>query len=459
MATVYQRCKSDKRNANYPCNTPRCGHPWTVRYREPGGTRAERQPTFEKKTQAGAFAARLERDKYEGYFLDPKRGDIPLHAYAPDWLERQVISDGTYRNYESFLRIHFMPALGTKTLIAIQTKDIEAFVSAVSRKLSPSTVRDRMKMVSSIFKTAFKEKRRADNPTDGIKLPRTSTHAVDDDEILTLHEVDLIAKQISPQYRLTIYLQAGLGLRISETLAFSADCHRDGFVRVRRQVSTKAHRKDCTTRFIPLKHRAEGEYRDIPTPAFLTEEIDAHLRDWGTTTVGDIEVLFAPRERGKGIMPTANTYSYHFRKALKDAGITKPDGSPKYTPHGLRHFFTSTALAHGIPLHEVSRWLGHRPIKTTVDVYGHLVPASWDRCRTIMHNALRPESPQPDTTTSAEVSPGAPATELAPPARLPGAAVEPDKELGQARGHRDHGGPGGVNGLIGALTGRGDGES
>ncbi|MEU1498744.1 tyrosine-type recombinase/integrase [Streptomyces sp. NPDC005732] len=79
--------------------------------------------------------------------------------------------------------------------------------------------------------------------------------------------------------------------------------------------------------------------------------------------------------------------------ALKDAGITKPDGSPKYTPHGLRHFFASTALAHGIPLHEASRWLGHRSIKTTVDVYGHLVPASWDRCRTIMQNALRPDGP------------------------------------------------------------------
>ncbi|MFF0969991.1 hypothetical protein ACWDQO_29820 [Streptomyces sp. NPDC003703] len=70
-------------------------------------------------------------------------------------------------------------------------------------------------------------------------------------------------------------------------------------------------------------------------------------------------------------MPTATTYAYHFRKVLTEAGITKPDGSP---------------------IHEVSRWLGHRSIKTTVDVYGHLVPASWDRCRTIMQTALRPDS-------------------------------------------------------------------
>jgi hypothetical protein len=111
---------------------------------------------------------------------------------------------------------------------------------------------------------------------------------------------------------------------------------------------------------------------------------------------GYLDVFFAPRERGKSTMPTATTYTYHFKKALKDASITKPGGSPKYTLHGLRHFFASTALAHGIPIHEASRWLGHRSIKTTVDVYGHLVPASWERCwavRTLRVLTAQPYDP------------------------------------------------------------------
>ncbi|MFE3646418.1 hypothetical protein ACFXO2_00960 [Streptomyces sp. NPDC059152] len=122
MATVYQRCKSDKRNVNYPCTKPRCGHPRTVRYREPAG--AERQPSFEKKSQADAFADRLQHDKYEGLYLDPKRGEVTLRAYAAEWLERQVISDSTYRNYESFLRIHLLPHLGGKTIVDVEQKDI-----------------------------------------------------------------------------------------------------------------------------------------------------------------------------------------------------------------------------------------------------------------------------------------------------------------------------------------------
>jgi integrase len=33
------------------------------------------------------------------------------------------------------------------------------------------------------------------------------------------------------------------------------------------------------------------------------------------------------------------------------------------TFHDLRHAFASTALAEGVPISEVSRWLGHKSIK------------------------------------------------------------------------------------------------
>lgn len=138
-------------------------------------------------------------------------------------------------------------------------------------------------------------------------------------------------------------------------------------------------------------------FRDIPAPLFICGEIDAHAEQWNPVPLTfqdpagrnkEVRVFFAPRERGKGIMPTANTYGDHWRKALKAAGLVDAEGKPKYTPHSLRHFFASTALAAGIPIHEVSRWLGHKSIKTTVDIYGHLVPEAWDRCRDIMQTVF-----------------------------------------------------------------------
>ncbi len=58
------------------------------------------------------------------------------------------------------------------------------------------------------------------------------------------------------------------------------------------------------------------------------------------------------------------------------------------TFHDLRHTFASTALAEGVPISEVSRWLGHESITTTVDLYGHLVPEASERARTALGNAF-----------------------------------------------------------------------
>jgi len=89
-------------------------------------------------------------------------------------------------------------------------------------------------------------------------------------------------------------------------------------------------------------------------------------------------------------MPTASTYGYHFNKACRLAGLVDVDGKAKYTPRSLLRFFPSIALAHGVPIHEVSRWLGHRSVKTAIDIYGHLVPRAWHRCREVLQNAMQP---------------------------------------------------------------------
>jgi hypothetical protein len=61
-----------------------------------------------------------------------------------------------------------------------------------------------------------------------------------------------------------------------------------------------------------------------------------------------------------------------------------------------------TALAHGIPITEVSRWLGHRSIEVTYRIYGHLVPSSWDRAHRVLDQAFLDSTAQDRTETGAE---------------------------------------------------------
>ncbi len=93
-------------------------------------------------------------------------------------------------------------------------------------------------------------------------------------------------------------------------------------------------------------------------------------------------------------LPTSS-YQEDFARAAEKAGLP-----PEFIPHSLRHCYASTALAKGIPITEVSRWLGHKSIEVTHQIYGHLVPASWDRARTVLDDARRAgrhQPPCPDT--------------------------------------------------------------
>ncbi|MFJ9663630.1 hypothetical protein ACIRPP_03285, partial [Streptomyces sp. NPDC101219] len=180
---------------------------------------------------ADAFADKVENDKKADVRFDPARGLVPLRAWAQEWLERRVIGESTRRNYEGFIRNHLVPRLGRKTLAGLARRDFEEFakdVHASGAGLAASTVNDRMVMVAAMLEAAVVDRRIPDNPARGVRISRAAPCVVDEDEIPTLGEVDLIAEHIAPQYRLAVYLQSGTGQRPSEALAFSTERFQSG---------------------------------------------------------------------------------------------------------------------------------------------------------------------------------------------------------------------------------------
>ena len=47
---------------------------------------------------------------------------------------------------------------------------------------------------------------------------------------------------------------------------------------------------------------------------------------------------------------------------------------PEFKFHALRHTYASLCVAAGIPPLEISRFMGHNKVMTTLDVYVHLFP-------------------------------------------------------------------------------------
>ncbi|MFC8591756.1 site-specific integrase [Streptomyces atroolivaceus] len=88
------------------------------------------------------------------------------------------------------------------------------------------------------------------------------------------------------------------------------------------------------------------------------------------------------------------------------AALVDFEGQAKYTPRGLWYLFSSTALASGVPIPEVARWLGHRSVKATVYSYGYLLPSAWDRCREVLQHAMRPVAADETSLPSMEAGRG-----------------------------------------------------
>lgn len=124
--------------------------------------------------------------------------------------------------------------------------------------------------------------------------------------------------------------------------------------------------------------KTSASFRDVPMPRFVLDAVIDHAQQLG---LGDREVL-CRTPRG-----TLLRRDYYNREIWKPA-ITAAGLPADATYHDLRHTFASTALAEGVPISEVSRWLGHKSITTTVDLYGHLVPEATGRARDALDTAF-----------------------------------------------------------------------
>jgi integrase len=345
-----------------------------VRYRTAGGRSGrQRERSFGPGLRgAEGFALKVEHDKRARVFVDPRAGQVLFRDAAATWLDQHLGADSSIAAYRSVLRSHIDPAIGGKPIGVIRRQDIKALIAGMHRKgLSASRISRAHLVISAVLAEAVRDRQLAESPCTGIQLPGVVTAA---DFIIPAHtQLEATAAGLPPDWSATVWLMHGCGLRIGEALAVSLRCRiSDGStLRVREQVNPFAQLR-------PLKSRRAGEFRDIPLPAYVSEAIDKHLAGHGTTPDG---YLFQGR---KYKLVTRRTYQQAFQRAAASAGLP-----PGFIPHSLRHLYASTALAEGIPITEVSRWLGHNSIEITHQIYGHLIPSSLDRARTLLDHAYQ----------------------------------------------------------------------
>jgi integrase len=303
----------------------------------------------------------------------PLDSSLTFEEYATAWLAGSAgrrRSESTIYEYQSRLTNHAFPVIGRRALSRITVRDIEQVLdTAAANGLGLSSIKGLRNAMSALFEDAKKHRSVAANPVksaelpmlpqpEGVKPPSTKevrsilsrAQSLTDDDQAELGRIMLMC--------------AHTGARIGEVLAAQwSDFNKDMSVWHLHSTLSRNRRGRLTV----SDRTKNGEPRQVGLTVQLKDalrkqqEFVAYRRSSGRHWVDEGWVF--PTSVG-----TVRDES-NLRNLLKR---TFPDWS--YCFHGFRHWFVSHGLVtSGVGLVQVSRLVGHRSTRTTMDVYGHLL--------------------------------------------------------------------------------------
>ena len=234
------------------------------------------------------------------------------------------------------------------------------------RPLSAKTVRNIAGVLSSAFARAIKWGLVSSNPVTNSEPPRVRKHLA---IALTPAQQSMLLESASGPWCIRAYLEvdAATGCRRGELLALRWSDLANGCVTIERSLTQ-------TRAGLQFKPTKTEKPRRIVLPESAIAALEVHRKrqdefrqKFGPDYRSDLDLVFANPD-GNPLKP--DSISATISALFKRLKIPKPKGN---SLHLLRHSHTSVLLAAGVPLPAVSARLGHSSVRTTQEIYAHMI--------------------------------------------------------------------------------------
>jgi integrase len=288
----------------------------------------------------------------------------------------------TKAGYESILNKHVLPRFGKARISAVTPDEVQKFVNDLAAGHAPNTVRRVYTVLRSVLALATKRRYLAENAAQGVKLPKKAPKNKAR-LYLAAPEVRQLAEAHPERYRTAVYVAAYCGLRAGELWALRRKdvdlLHSTLHVRqALKDINTKSEhltQKEKGLLFGPTKTHAA---RKLSLPAPITALLTEHLSGSIPGGTGPDALVFTAPEGGP--VRHGNFYRRVFRPIVKGDKKRKikaalPPHLQGLRWHDLRHTCAALSLEVQPNLAMVQARLGHEDIRTTINVYGHLLPS------------------------------------------------------------------------------------
>lgn len=331
------------------------------------------RPQFKTKEEAEDALAEMIAKRKAG--LSPTRRGVSFQMQADAYLKNaeDALAARTLRVYAAILKVHLLPAFGTKRVIDINTPMIKSFLAAKAaakhpktgkRLLGLATCRLLRAVLSTIFESAVDDGLVPANPvaaartgTRGRKAKMANKQVVEKVRPFTQEQVNAILEWCDARDQELgdfVFTMLRTGCRKGEARALKwSDIHDD-------QITIERSADDRNV----ITATKTGERREVDMSAALKDVLKLRRlkRERAGHGAGDDDHVFG---NGSPIMDRAITH--RFGMALKECEI---DGHVIYD---LRHTYASVLLARGANLLYVAKQLGHANAVTTLKYYGHFM--------------------------------------------------------------------------------------
>ena len=285
---------------------------------------------------------------------------------ANQWLSmiELKVKPSTLASYDTLIKIHILPELGSIELKKLTTTSINEFAQAklqYGRKdkdggLSPKTVRDILSILKGIIDFAFNEKH-VEKPIV-ITYPKQSQKTI---RVLSHMEQSALKQVLLKDitiYKAGILLCLYTGLRIGEVCGLRWSDFSPSFnkLSVRRTIQRiKDKSEDGKTKIIIDSPKSKSSIRDIPIPKFMSPILKSFICD------GDKYFLSTSESK----LTEPRTMQNHFKRAVKEAKISNVNF------HCLRHVFASCCIEANVDIKSLSSMLGHSSVNISLNRYVH----------------------------------------------------------------------------------------
>lgn len=296
------------------------------------------------------------------------------------------LSNRTLELYDVALNVHLFPAMENSYLHEIEAKHIESYVakkltlapsdpgaipvdgevaSKLDRPIGTRSIQQQLSVLHQIFRFAVRHKMLSSNLNPMLEIEINLSTKREEVKPLEQEQVRQLLMHTRNEEEETLLLLLGaMGLRIGEALALQVGDfnEKDQTLSISRTL-TKIGGKTVIS---PNGTKTNAGQRTLNISDDMAKRIKRQIqRAEPRCKDKDVKLLF-PNKKGN-LFPEANFRNRIFRPALKRAGLPL-----SITPHSLRHTFASECIAQGLPITQISTFLGHSSNQTTMTIYAHV---------------------------------------------------------------------------------------